>query len=37
MWVEAVPRQAGQELLDWLHGQVFQPLIAAFDDGSPPW
>ena len=37
MWVEAVPRQASQERRDWLHGRVFQPLIAAFDDGSPPW
>jgi fructosamine-3-kinase len=37
MWVEAIPRQASQERLDWLHGRAFQPLIAAFDDGSPPW
>jgi aminoglycoside phosphotransferase (APT) family kinase protein len=37
MWVEAVPRQAGQERLGWLRGRVFEPLIAAFDDGSPPW
>ena len=37
MWVEAIPRRASQERLDWLHGRVFQPLIAAFDDGSPPW
>jgi aminoglycoside phosphotransferase (APT) family kinase protein len=37
MWVEAVPRQASQERRDWLHGRVFQPLIAALDDGSPPW
>ena len=37
MWVEAIPRRASQERLDWLHGRVFQPLIAVFDDGSAPW
>ena len=37
MWVEAIPRQASQERLGWLHGRVFEPLIAAFDDGSPRW
>lgn len=29
MWVEAVPRQASQERLDWLQGRVFEPLAAA--------
>jgi fructosamine-3-kinase len=33
MWVEAIPRQASQERLDWLDGRVFQPLAAALRDG----
>jgi aminoglycoside phosphotransferase (APT) family kinase protein len=33
MWVETAPRGFGQELLDRLHGRVFQPLAAAFGDG----
>jgi hypothetical protein len=33
MWVEAVPRQASRERLDWLDGRVFQPLAAALGDG----
>jgi aminoglycoside phosphotransferase (APT) family kinase protein len=32
MWVEAVPRQASRERVDWLHGRVFQPLAAALDE-----
>jgi aminoglycoside phosphotransferase (APT) family kinase protein len=32
MWVEAVPREASRERLDWLHGRVFQPLSATLDD-----
>ncbi|HEY6789746.1 MAG TPA: hypothetical protein VI365_20805, partial [Trebonia sp.] len=35
MWVEAVPRQCSPERRDWLIDRVFQPLTAAFDDGSP--
>lgn len=34
MWVEAVPRQYGREHRDWLLERVYQPLTAAFDDGS---
>ena len=30
MWVETAPRGFGQELLDRLHGKVYQPLAAAF-------
>jgi aminoglycoside phosphotransferase (APT) family kinase protein len=37
MWVETVPRGFSQELLDNIRGRVFQPLIAALDDGSPSW
>jgi aminoglycoside phosphotransferase (APT) family kinase protein len=33
MWVETAPRGFGQELLDRIHGRVFQPLAAAFADG----
>ena len=33
MWVETAPRGFGQELLDRIHGRVFQPLAAAFGDG----
>jgi aminoglycoside phosphotransferase (APT) family kinase protein len=33
MWVEAIPRQASPEALDWLDGRVFQPLAAALRDG----
>jgi aminoglycoside phosphotransferase (APT) family kinase protein len=33
MLVEAVPRQASRERLDWLYGRVFQPLAAALGDG----
>ena len=35
MWVEVAPRQYGRERRDWLVDQVFQPLSAAFGDGSP--
>jgi aminoglycoside phosphotransferase (APT) family kinase protein len=35
MWVEAVPRQCSPERRDWLVDRVFQPLTAAFGDGSP--
>jgi aminoglycoside phosphotransferase (APT) family kinase protein len=35
MWVEAAPRQASRERLDWLHDRVFRPLAAALDDESP--
>jgi aminoglycoside phosphotransferase (APT) family kinase protein len=34
MWVEAAPRQASRERLDWLHDRVFRPLAAALDNGS---
>jgi aminoglycoside phosphotransferase (APT) family kinase protein len=33
MWVETAPRGFGQELLDRIHGRVFQPLAAALGDG----
>ena len=33
MWVETAPRGFGQELLDRIHGRVFQPLAAAL--GNP--
>jgi aminoglycoside phosphotransferase (APT) family kinase protein len=29
MWVEAVPRQASSERVEWLRGRVFEPLAAA--------
>lgn len=32
MWVEAVPRQFGQDHRDWLFDRVFQPLAATFSD-----
>jgi aminoglycoside phosphotransferase (APT) family kinase protein len=33
MWVETAPRGFGQELLDRIHGRVYQPLAAALGDG----
>ena len=33
MWVEAVPRQAGADRVEWLRGKVFEPLAAALGDG----
>ena len=33
MWVEAVPRQASRDRLDWLHGRVYQPLALALGGG----
>jgi aminoglycoside phosphotransferase (APT) family kinase protein len=33
MWVETAPRGFGQELLDRIHGRVFQPLALALGDG----
>lgn len=33
MWIEAVPRRASRERLDWLAGRVFQPLSTALGDG----
>jgi aminoglycoside phosphotransferase (APT) family kinase protein len=33
MWVETAPRGFGQELLDRIHGRVFEPLAAAL--GTP--
>jgi hypothetical protein len=34
MWVEAVPRGFGPELVTWLREKVLQPLTATFTDWS---
>ena len=36
MWVEAVPRGFGQELLDRIHGRVYQPLADALSGQVAP-
>jgi aminoglycoside phosphotransferase (APT) family kinase protein len=36
MWVETMPRGFSQDLLDKIRGRVFEPLIAAFDNGTRP-
>jgi aminoglycoside phosphotransferase (APT) family kinase protein len=35
MWVETAPRGFGQELLDRIHGRVFEPLAAALGPPEP--